>query len=79
MTLVKEGAASDIVRSARNGLALGRLCDYCNIKQGWSVIFNSFNEYVNHVIMNHPGLKACHNNKTDLYAFEEPEMNGISF
>ena len=69
--MIKEGIATDVVYSVRNDPGLGHLCDYCNIKQGWSVIFNSLDEYVNHVIKNHPGLKVCHNNSTDLAAFEE--------
>lgn len=28
-------------------------------------------EYVNHVVKDHTGLKVCHNNRTDLDAFEE--------
>jgi hypothetical protein len=56
-------------RGTRSGI--GHLCDYCNIKQGWSVIFNSFDEYVNHVVKNHPGQKVCHNGPTDLNAFAE--------
>jgi len=75
MALIKEGVDIDIVHSGRNGLGLGRLCDYCNIKQGWSVIFNSFDDYVNHVVRNHTGQKACHNSKTDLDAFEEKTRN----
>ena len=75
MVLVKEGAATDMVFSLRNSLGLGHLCEYCNIKQGWSVIFNSFDEYVNHVVNNHPGLKANHDNKTDLHAIAERTRN----
>jgi hypothetical protein len=71
MTSIKEEIAIDIVHIVRNGPELGHLCDYCNIKQGWSIIFNSFDDYLNHVVKNHPGLKACHNNTTDLDAFEE--------
>jgi hypothetical protein len=69
--MIKEGIATDMVYSVRNDPGLGHLCDYCNIKQGWSVIFNSLDEYVNHVVKNHPGLKVCHNNSTDLAAFAE--------
>ena len=65
--LEEEKEPSD--RSTRSGI--GHLCDYCNIKQGWSVIFNSLDEYVNHTIKNHPGLKVCHINSTDLAAFAE--------
>jgi hypothetical protein len=65
--LEEEKEPSD--RSTRSGI--GHLCDYCNIKQGWSVIFNSFDEYVNHVIKNHPGQKVCHNGTTDLNSFAE--------
>lgn len=32
---------------------LGRVCDYCMIKDGRSVAFTSFNQYVNHVTNNH--------------------------
>jgi hypothetical protein len=75
MALIKEGVDIDIAHSGRNGLGLGHLCDYCNIEQGWSVIFNSFDEYVNHVVKNHLRLKACHDNRTDLYAYEEKTRN----
>jgi hypothetical protein len=71
MASIKEVVDIDMVHNVRNGLGLGHLCDYCNIKQGWSVIFNSFDEYVNHVVKNHTGLEACHNSRTDLDAFEE--------
>ena len=76
MALIRKGeAAAGIVHSVRNSLEIGHLCDYCNLKQGWSVKFNSFEEYVNHVVKNHPGLKACHDNNTDLYAFAERTRN----
>ncbi len=66
--MLEEEEPSD--RVTRSGL--GHLCDYCNIKQGWSVIFNSFDEYVNHVFKNHPGKKACHDHHTtDLDSFAE--------
>jgi hypothetical protein len=71
MASIKEVVDTNTVHNVRNSLGLGHLCDYCNIKQGWSVIFNSFDEYVNHVVKNHTELKACHNNRTDLDAFEE--------
>lgn len=75
MALIKEEVATDMAYSVRNGLGLGHSCDYCNIKQGWSVIFNSFDEYINHVAKNHAGLKACHDSKTDLYDFAERTRN----
>jgi hypothetical protein len=75
MALIKEEVATDMAYSVSNSLELGHLCDYCNIKQGWSIMFNSFDEYVNHVINNHPGLNAYHDNKTDLHSFAERTRN----
>ena len=43
----------------KEGLGIGRLCEYCLIRNnGTSIAFTSIDQYARHVLRNHPGFSV---------------------